>query len=273
MPSYLITGVSRGLGWEFLRQISQDPSNTAIGTVRDKTTTDRKVSEELSARSNIHILQADITDYDALKKAAVDTAAITGGSLDYLVVNAAYISYFDEFANLGELGNKPAELDAELTTYLRTNVVANVHVINVFMPLILRGGVRKVIALASGHADADFVAGYDVDVAPLYAISKAALNVAVAKFAARYRRDGVLVMSISPGIVDVGRAGGVELTADQMQVAEAFGQKVLRYEPQFKGPTKPESAVRDVIAVWEKASIENGDSGTFVSHYGNKRWV
>lgn len=50
-------------------------------------------------------------------------------------------------------------------------------------------------------------------------------------------------------------------------------QKVLAYSPQFKGPATSEAAVKDVISVWEKASISGGNGGSYVSHYGNKYWL
>jgi hypothetical protein len=53
--------------FEFVRQLSSDSNNTVIGLVRDKSTTEKAVAEELAGRSNIHILQADITDYEAIK--------------------------------------------------------------------------------------------------------------------------------------------------------------------------------------------------------------
>lgn len=62
MPSCLVTGASRGIGFEFLRQLSADPANTVIALVRDKAATQKKVDDEL-ARANVHVLQADITDY------------------------------------------------------------------------------------------------------------------------------------------------------------------------------------------------------------------
>lgn len=37
-----------------------------------------------------------------------------------------------------------------------------------------------------------------------YTVDKAAMNVIVAKYAAEYGKDGVLFMSISPGVVDTG---------------------------------------------------------------------
>jgi hypothetical protein len=53
--------------WEFLRQLSSNEDNKVIGIVRDKKPTDKRVAEELGARSNITILQGDLTDYDSLK--------------------------------------------------------------------------------------------------------------------------------------------------------------------------------------------------------------
>lgn len=50
-------------------------------------------------------------------------------------------------------------------------------------------------------------------------------------------------------------------------------QKFLAYSPQFKGPATPEAAVKDVISVWEKASIDGGSGGSYVSLYGNKLWL
>ncbi len=38
-----------------------------VGLVRDQAATDKKVSEQLGRRNNVHILQADITDYASLQ--------------------------------------------------------------------------------------------------------------------------------------------------------------------------------------------------------------
>lgn len=101
-------------------------------------------------------------------------------------------------------GNKPQELEADLLKSFKVNVVANIHLFNLFMPLILKGQVRKVITLSTGSADLDPIRLFDSELGPGYAISKAATNVAVAKFSAQYRKDGVLFMSICPGVVETG---------------------------------------------------------------------
>lgn len=53
-------------------------------------------------------------------------------------------------------------------------------------------------------ADLDLVNAYDIELAGPYVISKAAMNVAVAKFAAVGRAEGILFFSISPGLVETG---------------------------------------------------------------------
>ncbi len=72
------------------------------------------------------------------------------------------------------------------------------------MPLILKGRAKKVIAISSGMSDPEMTLKADIFQATSYGMSKAALNVAVAKFSALYREKGVLVMAICPGAVDTG---------------------------------------------------------------------
>ncbi|RDA93283.1 hypothetical protein CP533_2048 [Ophiocordyceps camponoti-saundersi (nom. inval.)] len=271
MPSYVITGVSKGLGFEFLRQISSDSKNTVIGIVRDKATTDKKVSEELDKRSNIHILQADLLDYSAIENAARRTSQITGGSLDYLVANAGYVSHWDAYEPIGVLGNDPQQLEDDFLKSFKTNVIANIHLMNLFIPLLLKSNIKKVIALSTGNADLDPINNFDVEVAPGYSISKAAMNVAVAKFSAQYKKQGVLFISICPGMVETGHHK--DATPEQMQSLGGLVQKFIQYAPHFTGPATPEAAIRDVISVWERASLENGDGGSYVSHHGNKQWL
>ncbi|PYI11203.1 NAD(P)-binding protein [Aspergillus sclerotiicarbonarius CBS 121057] len=271
MPSYLITGASRGLGWEFLRQLSSDPNNTVIGLVRNKSGTDKRVSEELPERSNIHILQADISDYAALQNAAAETAHLTGGGLDYLISNAGVVSHFDAYDPIGVLGQQPDVLEDDLMTMLKVNVVGNIHLFNLFVPLIRKGQVKKVIAISSGQGSLEIIPKLKIKAASLYAISKAGLNTAVAKFSAQYADEGILFMSICPGMVDTGRY--VDATPEQMVGLNEMLKSFAEYAPHFQGPSTTEAAVRDVLSVMNQSSVGNGDGGSFVSHYGNQQWL
>jgi hypothetical protein len=52
-----------------------------------------------------------------------------------------------------------------------------------------------------------------------------------------------------------------------------LGAKFQKAAPHWKGPITPEESVKAVLSVIEKASVEGGDVGAFVSHYGNKQWL
>ncbi|KAF4953192.1 hypothetical protein FGADI_6167 [Fusarium gaditjirri] len=273
MAIYVITGISRGLGYELTRQLSNDHRNTIVGIVRDKPATITKISQdaELSRRSNIHVIQADLTNYNALKDAASEIAKLTGGSIDYLIANAAYVSKFDTFEPLGVLGNTPKELEEDLKMLFDVNVVANIHLFNLFIPLLLRGKEKKAVTISTGLADLDFTNNFEYDVTPLYSISKAAMNMAVAKFNAQYKKDGVLFMSVCPGMVDVGQFD--HASPQQLESMGGMMAKFKEYAPNFGGPAKAEAAVSDMRAVWEKATIEDGYGGAYLSQYGNKQWL
>ncbi|EMR66150.1 hypothetical protein MGN70_014170 [Eutypa lata] len=272
MSVYVITGVSKGIGFEFLKQYSDDQKNTVIGLVRDKVGTEKKIAAELGNRPNVQILHADLTKYASLKQAAADVAKIVGDrGIDYLIANGGIVPLFDVYGPIGDLSDRPEELEEVCKQLWETNVVGNIHLIHLFLPLVMKGKVKKVIALSSGHADLDFTNTLDVDTSPLYTASKAALNSIMSKFSTQYKKDGVLFLSISPGVVEVGRY--VDATPEQLKGFANFTDKLPGYAPNFKGPLTPEESVRLIASTIEKASIEGGYGGGFVSQYGNKQWM
>lgn len=107
----------------------------------------------------------------------------------------------DDWDNKGE---NPSRLEQDLLDNFKTNVVGNIHLVNLFMPLIYKDHVKKVIAMSTGAAEVEFTANYDFDYGAPYAISKAAMNITMAKFSAQYAKDGVLFLSFCPGSVASG---------------------------------------------------------------------
>ncbi|KAH0841660.1 hypothetical protein AYO21_01106 [Fonsecaea monophora] len=262
MPSYVVTGASRGIGYGFIQYLSRNPDNIVVGLVRDKVATDKKVQQD--GLKNVTILQADITDRQSLNAARDVVKTLTGGSLDYLINNAAYVSHLTTGKFLDEFENDPAPLDEDIKTAFETNVVGVIYTINAFLPLIKKGRVKKVVTLTTGMADLDFVNELGVWESAPYSMSKAAVNIAVAKYSARYKEDGILFVSISPGVVDTAaaKAPGVE----------GLVQKFLKAAPNFPGPMTPLESVEQVLKVVDSKSVENGDGGAFMSHHGNKNW-
>ncbi len=108
-------------------------------------------------------------------------------------------------------GSDPVALERELLDLYKTNVIGNVHLFNLFLPLILKGQKKKVIAITSGMADIELVAKYGIEVGGPYSVSKAGTNAVVAKYSAEYAKDGVLFMSICPGMVDTGHSSKSEI--------------------------------------------------------------
>lgn len=145
-----------------------------------------------------------MNDHDSLAKAATDTSAITGGRLDYLIANAAYVPQWDAYDPIGDLAEKPDEISEELTKLYQTNIGGNIQLFRRFLPLILKGDAKKVVAISSGLADLRSMNGLGVTNSPLYALNKAGLNILIGKFSTQYKKDGVLFCSICPGMVDVG---------------------------------------------------------------------
>ncbi|KAI1172256.1 NAD(P)-binding protein [Nemania sp. FL0916] len=271
MPSYVITGVSKGLGWEFLNQISDNPDNTVIGIVRNKSATDQRVAEELPGRTNITILEADLTQYEQIAKVAAEATTITGGCLDYLIANAAYLTALDAYDGIGTIAQKHQELSNDFRKMMDTNVLANIHLYSLFLPQIRNSKIKKVIAISSGVADNNWTNDFEIVPTSLNAISKAALNTVTAKFNAQYKKEGILFLSVCPGLVETGHF--VSPTPEQQANLDELLAKFSRYSTTFKGLDSPKDSVAAVLSVVNNCSLENSDGGRFLSHFGNEKWL
>lgn len=98
----------------------------------------------------------------------------------------------------------PSLLEKDLMDSFRVNVIGVVKTINTFIPLIKRSSIKKVITISTGMADLDLVNKFEIDNAAPYAISKSAVNMTIAKYNALYKKDGILFVAISPGLIDTG---------------------------------------------------------------------
>jgi NAD(P)-dependent dehydrogenase (short-subunit alcohol dehydrogenase family) len=87
-----------------------------------------------------------------------------------------------------------------------------VHTTNAFLPFLKKGAAKKVITISTGLADPELTLIGEATGQPSYSISKAALNMVVAKYAAQFKADGFVFLALSPGIVDV---SGTSVSARQ----------------------------------------------------------
>ncbi|KAJ9215553.1 hypothetical protein DTO166G4_2923 [Paecilomyces variotii] len=270
MPSYAITGASRGLGFEFVRQLSQKPGNVVIGLVRNKAAADLKVQAQ--GLQNVHIIEVDYTDLPSLKKAAEEVKGLTGGGLDYLINNAALVSHISSSKTLADFDNDFSTMEKDLRDSFDINVLGVIKTINAFLPLIKKGTVKKVITISSGMADLELINDLEIPVGAPYSISKGAVNVAMAKYNAVFKQEGILFLSISPGMVATERATE-EVSQEEKEGFDGLAAKFAAYAPDFKRPLTPEESVKAVLSVVEKASVQGGYGGQFISHLGTKKWL
>ena len=211
------------------------------------------------------------------------------GAVDYLICNAAYSSQ-STFQHLGEFQPIPETLESELNLSFQTNVIGLINTINTLMPLVQASSVKKIIALTSGMGDCDFVNETGIDGGAPYSVSKAGVNMVVAKFDATYKKDGVLVMGICAGSVNTRDIGDCEskipplncenesltiylVSDNEMARMQAMFQKITAYAPYFSGPVSPDIGAKSIMKVVHAASLENGSGGKHVSYMGTARYL
>ncbi|KAG2350947.1 NAD(P)-binding protein [Suillus weaverae] len=259
MPSYAITGAARGIGFEFVNQLSADPRNTVFALVRSKATANRLT--ELKRR-NVHIIEADITDNKALESAAEEVSSLTGGSLDFLINNAAFVESQRDGLTLDSYG--PEELlTKDLLDSFKVNVIGVIRTINTFLELLKNGTAKKVVTLTSGLADIEVTVRAQFAACAPYSISKAAVNMVNAKYAAQY--EEFVFLALSPGLVNTSTGTPDESKLPQF---EAMVGKFRKLYPNFAGPITPEESVRMQLEVINGTTCE--DTGKFLSHKKEK---
>ncbi len=206
MTTTLITGASRGLGFEAARQLAGAGQQVWVGA--------RDISRGEQAADAIggRFVQLDVTD-DASVAAAVDTV----GGLDVLVNNAGISG--------GRIVPGEATVDDMRKVY-ETNVFGPVRVLHAFIPLLERSPAPVIVnvssgvgslALASDPASPLSEANY-----PVYASSKAALNMLTIRYAAAFPM--MRVNSVDPGFTatDFNQNRGT-------QTVEEGAEAIVRY--------------------------------------------
>jgi len=203
MPSYAVTGTSRGLGLEFVKQLSQDPSNTVFAIVRnpDSAANLKQLAAQRSS-NNIHIVKADITDPQSLVAAAAEISKATDGALDVLINNAVSVNAAAAALSPSQIPLDVAGTREFFKASIDSALYGAVWTTNAFLPLIEKGTLKKIIHISTGMADAKTTKLTGIPGLVDYSAAKGAMNVLVGKYAAELEPKGIKVVAISPGWVD-----------------------------------------------------------------------
>ncbi|KAL9110120.1 MAG: hypothetical protein Q9227_005314 [Pyrenula ochraceoflavens] len=196
MPSWVIVGSTRGIGQ------STDPQNQVFGIIRSQKTV-AALADLASARKNVHIVETDIGDPKRLQQAVAEVGKISGGKVDVLIANAYLPGTEAMMLTPSAFAGKEEDLNREIydTVGIKVNLLHTMYTINAFLPLVRNGQMKKIIYITSGFGDADFTVASEVPTLAGYSVSKAGMNMMIAKYAAELAPEGIFTLALSPGWV------------------------------------------------------------------------
>ncbi|KAJ5726024.1 short-chain dehydrogenase [Penicillium malachiteum] len=263
MSSYAITGASKGLGREFVRQLATDPNNTVLAIVRNPESPG--VSELASQYANVHLIAGDVTDPKSILNAASAAAAITGGKLDVLIHNSNAVDAATMSFNPSQFPFDSEATRAMFEPSLTTAIYGGLWTTNAFLPLIEKGVQKKIVHISSAMAEVDLIRGTGISYGVAYSVAKAGMNVQIAKYAAELAPRGIKVLGLSPGWVDTWEGEKPSAVVE----GDAFMLKQFQtIAPSLEGQIQPEESVAKSIQVI--ANMDDESSGLLLSHNGNR---
>jgi NAD(P)-dependent dehydrogenase (short-subunit alcohol dehydrogenase family) len=230
VPTVLITGSNRGIGFEFVRQYSKRGWHV-IATTRspDKALA---LKELAGVNNNIIIEQLDVTDFDRIDELAakyIDTpidlllnnAGISGGSRKQMFTKMD----FGVFARV-----------------LAINSIAPLKITEAFYPHVRASRDKKIVTISSSEG---VISGVTRPSLYFLRSSKAAVNLAMVNLALQLKYEGISVAMVNPGPTDT------DLMAD-------LPKKMLRPAP---------DSVADMIRNIDQLTLDN--SGVLINPDGS----
>ena len=231
MSSILVTGASRGIGFEFVRQYDEQGWRV-FATCRDPSSADRlqAIAEGSEGRVSVHAL--DVTNHPQIEALAEE---LGHEAIDILVNNAGFGwappgagPHFETF------GNTSYERWAAV---MQTNLFGVMKVSETFVEHVARSERRIIAALSSALAS---VTNAEADDCHIYRTSKAGVNMLVKVMSAYLRDRGIITVALSPGWVstEMGTAAAIVKVEDSIRamrgildgLTQAESGQYIRYD-------------------------------------------
>lgn len=184
----LVTGASRGLGLEFVRQYLADGWHV-IATCRNpaKATELKKL---LRAHDSLTLFQMDVQDGTSIARLK---KGLRNVPIDVLLNNAGVVGK-DYYKNGKELTLDKVNY-AELARVIDVNMTGPLRVTEALLPNVKKSKYKKIVSISS--VSGSIKNGWSDAVA--YSVSKAGLNCIMRAFAADLKRYKVMTINVCPG--------------------------------------------------------------------------
>ncbi len=206
-----ITGASGGIGEALAREYHRRFPASTIGLAARRADELARVAAALAGAS-VHRYRLDVTDRDALARAAADFVGLDGAPPDVVIANAGI--------SAGTLTGEPADA-AVFRRIVDVNVTGMFDTFAPFVPGMRARGAGRLVGIAS-------VAGIrGLPGAGAYSASKAATIAYLESLRVELRGSGVRVVTIAPGYI---RTPMTERNAYPMPFltdADAFARRAL----------------------------------------------
>lgn len=214
MPTVLITGAGRGLGFEYARQYAADGWKV-IATLREP-----KAGAKLAGLGkNVEIHIADVTERAALARLAKD---LKGTPIDVLICNAGIY---------GPKGQPFGQTDyAAWEQVMRINVLAPMATVEALVENVAKSDLKRIVMMSSSLGSIAKNDGRD----PIYRSSKAALNQVAKTLSADLKDRGITVVAVSPGWVKTDMGGSAAPLTPEVSIG-GLRKVIARLTPKDSG--------------------------------------
>ncbi|MCG3217177.1 MAG: SDR family oxidoreductase [Candidatus Heimdallarchaeota archaeon] len=235
MKRILITGSSRGIGLEFVKQFLEKGS-FVIASSRNPHKYEELKKLKNKFQENLNIIELDVSNEESRDK-AFESISNQLDKLDLLINNAGVRFGGEKYSDaLGKLHKE------DFCKIFLVNSVAPLMMVEKFLPLLEKAEKPIVINISSSSGSITRRTrkggGFS------YSSSKAALNMITKALSVELSDSGIIVVSLHPGWVKT----TMELTKN--------------------APLKPSESIEGMIKVIE--SLKTEDTGKFIDWQGNE---
>ncbi|KAL2258175.1 hypothetical protein VTK26DRAFT_8622 [Humicola hyalothermophila] len=228
MPVYCITGANRGIGLEFVRQLTQSSDNTVLALTRS-------LSSDLgdlraAASPSTHILECDTGNLQSIRTFVKDAARVLGGDrkIDFLLNNAG--------VNLGSAQTSLSLGPDELQAQMAVNVLGPAKTVELLIDAGLLSDNVRILNMSSGLGSLQRSSGIVPRKCIGYSMSKAALNMLTVHQSEDLKQHlpGAVVILMDPGWVKT-RMGGQGAQLEPSESVEKMLQVLHRVSGEDTG--------------------------------------